>query len=231
MRQYFKLLAASLPLLAAAACSDVSTSPQTPAARSLSANAPAFDYSGGGRFGFGDLHTSFTVSPNGGSFAINSLANVSFPAGSICDPDLSTYGAGEWDNSCVTLTRSIRITATTRLTSNGMQVDFEPKLRFAPDKEVILSTDLFASTLRTSRGLFSAAPALLRPLAMYYSPSLGAEPVADYVSDSSLVTHVDLKNGRVWRRVKHFSGYYQGSGAACAPGPNDPDCIAIFTDG
>jgi hypothetical protein len=197
--------------------------------RSLSA-APSFDYSGGGRFRFSDVRTSFTVGPDGGSFAINRLFTVDFPAGSICDPDVSTYGASEWDKACATLTRSITVTATTRLTSNGMAVDFQPDLRFSPDKQVTLSTDLFASTLRANRGYFKSSNASVRPLAFFYSPSLGAGAVADYKSDSSLVTHVDLESGRVWRRVKHFSGYLQGSGAACNPSAGDPDCVAVRTE-
>jgi len=197
--------------------------------RSLSA-APAFDFSGGGRFHFADVRTSFTVTPAGGSFAINRLLTVDFPAGSICDPDVSTYGAGQWDRACVTLTGPITITATTRLTANGMAVDFQPDLRFAPDKEVTLSTDLFSSTLRANRWFFSASKASVRPLAFLYSPSLGANAVADYKSDPSLVTHVDLESGRVWRRVKHFSGYVTGSGGGCNPSAGDPDCVAVHTE-
>ena len=197
--------------------------------RSLSA-APAFDYSGGGRFHFGDVKTSFTVTPAGGSFAINRLVTVDFPAGSICDPDLSSYGAGEWENACATLTHAITITATTRLTGNGVAVDFQPDLRFSPDKQVTLSTDLFSSTLRANRGYFRAAPASLQRLTFLYSPSLNATAVADYVADPSLATHVDLESGRVWRRVKHFSGYVQGSGAACNPTAGDPDCVPTHTE-
>jgi hypothetical protein len=229
MRQSIKLIAVSLPLLVVAACSDVSTSPQSSATRSLSA-APAFDYSGGGRYRFGDMRTSFTVTPDGGSFAINSFLNVDFPAGSICDPTRSSYGPGEWDNDCVVLTRAITITATTRLTNQGVAVDFQPELRFSPSKVVTLSTDLFATTLQSYRSYFRASPSSTRSLAFYYAPSLGADPVADYLTDASLVTQVDLETGHVWRRVKHFSGYVGTSGGACNPSAGDPDCVAVHTE-
>lgn len=225
MRQSFQFLAACAALLVVAACSDVSTSPSA-SARSLSA-APSFDYSGGGRFRFGDTHTTFTVTPDGGSFAINRLITVDFPAASICDPQLSTYGAGEWDKPCATLTAPLTITATTRLTANGMAVDFQPDLRFSPDKQVTLSTDLFSSTLRGNRWFFGAYPSSLRTLAFFYSPSLGSDAVADYVGDSTLVTQVDLESGRVWRRVKHFSGYVTGTGQSCNASAGDPDCVAV----
>lgn len=229
MRQSIKLIAVSLPLLVVAACSDVSTSPQSPAMRFLSA-APAFDYSGGGRYRFGDMRASFTVTPDGGSFAINRFLNVDFPASSICDPAQSTYGAGEWDNDCVVLTHPITITATTRLTSKGMAVDFQPDLRFAPNKTVTLSTDVFATTLQSNRSYFRAVPSSLRSLAFYYAPTLGADPVADYLGDSSLVTQVDLETGRVWRRVKHFSGYVGTSGGGCNPSAGDPDCVNVHAE-
>jgi hypothetical protein len=229
MRQYFKLAAVSIPLVVLAACSDSSTSPQPSSTRSLSVQAPAFDYSAGGRLSFGDHRTSFTVTPNGGTFTVNRMITIQFPANSICDPATSTYGPTEWDNACATLTHDIRITATTRLTANGMQVDFEPSLRFAPDKQVVLSTDIFAPTLRYASGFFRTYPSTLRGLSFYYATSIGSTPVADYVTDPSLVTHVDLRTGRVWRRVKHFSGYLQTSGATCEPSAGDPDCIQ--TDG
>ncbi|HEY4306195.1 MAG TPA: hypothetical protein VGM82_17110 [Gemmatimonadaceae bacterium] len=228
MRQSYKVVAFSLSVLVAAACSDVSTSPQT-SARSLSA-APAFDYSGGGRFRFGDSKTSFTVTPDGGTFAINRLVNVAFPAGAICDPDQSTYGPTEWDNACVILDHPITIIATTRLTAHGMAVDFQPNLRFSPDKQVVLSTDLFASTLKGNRSYFLNTPSGLQSLAFYYSPTLGGEGVADYVVDSTLVTNVDLENGRVWRRVKHFSGYAGTDGRACSPTSGSPDCVNVQSD-
>jgi len=223
MRQSLKFISAILSVVAVAGCSDVSTSPSV-ASRAVSA-APAFDFTVGGRYNVGDSKSSFVVTPDGGSFSINGVATVDFPASSICDPDLSTYGAGEWDNDCVPLTRAITITATTRLVSNGVAVDFQPALRFTPGKVVRLSTDVLASMIRLNSRYFATSPSSLESLAFAYSPSLGADPVADYLADSSLVTHVDLQTGRVWRRVKHFSGYVGGAGATCS----DADCVSVLT--
>jgi hypothetical protein len=225
MRESFRIICVGLSLLIVAGCSDSSTSPSAPATRSLSASSPSFDYSGGQSWG--DDNDNFTISPNGGSYSVNGLFNVNFPAGSVCDPDLSSYGEGQWNNSCVTLTRGIRITATVRVTSAGVAVDFQPALRFAPDKQVTISTDIFAPAIRANREYFSRNPSALRPLAMYYSPFLGANRVADYISDPSLVTHVDLRTGKVWRRIKHFSGYSATTGQPCNPADGDPDCIEV----
>ncbi len=231
MRANIRIISVGLSLLIVAGCSDVSTNPKASATRALSASSPAFDYSGGGAFSFGDSRTQFSVSPDGGSFPIGGLFSINFPKSSICDPDLSSYGPSEWNNSCVPLNRPITITVSTRLSSNGLAMDFQPELRFVPSTTVTISTDLFAPIIRANRDFFSQYPSTLRPLAMYYVPSLGSTRVADYLTDYDLVTRVDLRTGRVWRRVKHFSGYAYGTGEPCDPAAGDPDCIAVIDGG
>jgi hypothetical protein len=225
MRENLRLISVGLSLVIVAGCSDTSTAPSAPAQRSLAPAAPAFDYSSGGSFG--DARSSFTVGASGGTRSVAGLFNVNFPAGSICDPDLSSYGEGTWDSSCVALARDIQITATVRLTSTGLAVDFAPELRFVPSKVVTVSTDIFAPVIRANRDYFSRNPSALRPLAMYYSPFLGGARVPDYIRDPSLVTHIDLQTGRIWRRIKHFSGYSVTTGEPCNPSPDDPDCIEV----
>jgi hypothetical protein len=229
MRQNFRLIYVGLSLLILAGCSDTSTAPSATAKRSFAPAAPAFDYAGGGSYG--DSRSSFTVAATGGAMSVGGgLFNVNFAAGSICDPDLSSYGEGTWDSSCIPLARSVTITSTVRLTSSGLAVDFQPALRFVPGKVVTISTDIFAPIIRANREFFARNPSTLRPLAMYYSPFLGGERVPDYANDPSLVTHIDLQTGRIWRRIKHFSGYSQSSGEACNPSPDDPDCIEVEDD-
>src|SRR5205823_4957618 len=99
MREQLRFICVGLSLLIVVGCGDVGTSPQAPAMRSLAAGAPAFDYAGGEPFG--DQTTTFTVTSAGGSFAVAGLFNVYFPDNSICDPNLSSYGEGEWNTSCV----------------------------------------------------------------------------------------------------------------------------------
>lgn len=227
MRDNLRLIYVGLSLLIVAGCSETSTSPSATATRSFTpADAPAFDYSTIGS-SFGDSRSSFVVTPNGGSFSVGGLFTVNFPAGSICDPDLSSYGEGTWDSSCVPLNRPILITGTARLGLSGMGADFQPDMRFVPSKQVTISTDVFASLIRANASFFAKYPSTLRPLAVYYTPTLGGTRVADYVSDPTLVTHIDLTTGRIWRRVKHFSGYSQTTGLACDPSPGDPDCIDV----
>jgi len=228
MRSFLRCFGATAVLLVVAACSDTATTPSAPAARRIAPRTSPFDYAQTGD-AFGVRSSDFKVTAKGGTFSVGGLFTVSFPPNSVCDPARSTYGPTEWNRPCVTLSgsQSVSIHASARLNGTGMGVDFTPTLRFSPSTQVIISTDLFASVLKSASSYFAANSDMLNFLAVYYSPSPGATPVADFVSDPSVITHVDLGTGIVWRRVKHFSGYNQTAGTACDPGPNNPDCIAV----
>ena len=121
----------------------------------------------------------------------------------------SSYGPGTWDSPCTTLgdDESITVTATYGITLSGPAVDFSPALRFSPDAQVTLSTSLYSGVLTSASDYFASHPSALRFFGMYYEPNLGSTLVTDAALDPSLVTHVNLNTGIVWRRVKHFSGY------------------------
>ena len=98
--------------------------------------------------------------------------------------------------------------ATLSLASGGLAIDFSPDLRFSPNSQVTISTDVFAPLLRGEQELLRRSiPKQLSFLAISYAPSLSATSVKDYKADPSLITHVNLITGQIWRRVKHFSGY------------------------
>ena len=204
-------------MLAVAACGDSTSAPRPAAPRALTASVgPAFDYSAG--YAYGDQSSDFTVTGQGGSFSINGLFSVNFPANSVCE-STSTYGPGEWDNSCVTLgaTESIQMHATIRFAAQGVAVDFSPPVRFSPTTVVTLSTRIFSPILTGNASYYASNPGALQYFAINYSPGLGSSAVADYGSDASLATQVDLTTGTLWRRVKHFSGYVIGGGSTCDP--------------
>lgn len=226
MRENLRFIAVGLSLMILAGCSDSANIPSAPT-RSIAAAAPAFDYSSGGSFG--DRTADYTVTSRGGSFSVNGLFTVDFPANSVCNPDRSTYGATEWDKPCSTLRdgESIKIRARISLTPHGLGVDFSPELRFNPNTTVTISTDIFAPVLRSGRDYFLSHPGSLNFLAVSYIQALGASPIADYRSDHSLITTVDLGTGKIWRRIKHFSGYYNTNGEACVPSPDLPDCVFV----
>jgi len=172
--------------------------------------------------------TSFVLTSSGGTFSIgDGLYTIVFPANSVCDPATSSYGPGTWDAPCTTVQagQSIAVTATYGFTKNGLSVDFSPALRFDPSKEVRISTGVYAPILTAFSSYFAANPSALHFLGIYYAPSLDAAGTTDAAFDPSLITHVNLSTGIVWRRVKHFSGYSVTTGLPCEPSPDDPDCV------
>jgi hypothetical protein len=145
----------------------------------------------------------------------------------VCDPATSSYGAGTWDLPCTTLHdgQSITVTATYGFTKNGLSVDFSPALRFNPKTEVRISTSVYAPILTRFSDYFASNPSSLHFLGIYYAPDLTSDGKTDAAFDTSLLTHVNLTTGVVWRRVKHFSGYSVTTGLPCDPSPDNPDCV------
>ena len=227
MRASVFRLATCAAVVSLAACGDSATSPGAAGPRPFS-SAPSLNFSATSSV-LGTTTTDIVVGSQGGSFSVGGLYTLNFPANSICDPARSSYGPTEWDNACVTLgsDQTITLHAVLTLSTNGLAVDFSPALRFNPATEVTISTDIFAPVIRANREFFSKNPSALNPLAILYSPDLGATEFSDYAKDASLVTKVNLGNGRIWRRVKHFSGYSMTSGEACEPAPDNPDCIEV----
>src|SRR5262249_30564298 len=159
------------------ACSDVSTPPTTPAAKSFSPQHSSFDYSQVGR-PFGTQSSDFTVTAKGGTFSIGGLYTLTFPANSVCNPAWSTYRPGQWDMPCSTLSgnQSVKVHATLSLNGTALGIDFSPALRFSPSTEVTISTDVFASVIKASHDYFALVPGALDYLAIYYSPTLAGAP-------------------------------------------------------
>jgi len=228
MRGPLRTLIATAVVAGIAGCSDVATSPRDASTRALSpGTVPTLDFSPSLLFN-GLQTTSFTVTSAGGKFSIgNGLYTISFPANSVCDPATSSYGPGTWDAPCTTLAdgQSITVTATFGFTNHGLAIDFSPALRFNPSTEVRIATTVYAPVLTTFASYFAANPSSLHFLGIYYAPDLGSAGTTDAAFDSSLVTHVNLSTGLVWRRVKHFSGYSVTTGLPCDPSPDDPDCV------
>lgn len=210
-----------------ASCSDSTTAPGRSVTRHEPVTAvPTLDLNSGSLFS-GTRSTTFTVTSAGGRFQIGSFYWVTFPANSICDPATSSYGPGTWDDPCTTLAdgQSVTVTATYGLTTAGFGIDFQPALRFNPNTKVTIATSVYSLALTTFSDYFAANPSALHFLGIYYAPALGGSGQTDAGRDASLVTHVNLSTGIVWRRIKHFSGYNVYTGLPCDPSPDDPDCV------
>jgi hypothetical protein len=124
---------------------------------------------------------------------------ISFGVAAVCDPALSTYGVTEWDKPCAPLSAPISITATAWNDANGHPyVEFQPALRFVPGSEVIL--------------FLKDKDAADNPASTIEWCDASGQCVDESVSQPSVITKRDTRNGVVYRLIKHFSGYHITAG-------------------
>jgi hypothetical protein len=156
---------------------------------------------------------SFWYTPSNGAIARIGDHMVVMPAGSVCDPATSGYGADLWDTPCNTVNHSVLITATTYNDIDGHPyLLFAPDLRFLPSKEV----DLYLKDGRRTAA---------RELAVAWCPTGGITCVDESINDPSLATQRVGRSAILFRRLKHMSGYYIVNRGEC------PGSIDMLDDG
>jgi hypothetical protein len=118
---------------------------------------------------------------------------INIPANAICDLG-SGYGPTFWDKTCEPMNGSTTIKATVFVGPNGEPyIDFQPAMRFAPNKEVML----FFREGRTNGEMEASVE---------YCNDAGY-CVDESVNDPSLKPFRVGRTSIIGRRVKHFSGY------------------------
>ena len=144
--------------------------------------------------------TSFTYDPLvATTFYLGGQHKISFSAGAVCDPALSTYGVTEWDRPCTPLAAPIVITARAYSDAAGRpRVDFSPALRFVPGSEVVLY-------LR-DKDAAGDPTAVIQWCDDSNQCATEAAPLPSYE------TKRDAALGIVFRAIKHFSGYMISAG-------------------
>ena len=127
---------------------------------------------------------------------------LSIPAYSICNPGTAGYGPQTWNLPCTPATAPIALTITSTVDASGNpRITVKPDIRFSPSKTVTASfVDQAAANAFNS---FIA-----------YCPTVGG-CYDESKTDASLKTYTDPATGRVYRRIKHFSGYTVIIGADC----------------
>jgi hypothetical protein len=144
--------------------------------------------------GVSDGVYDFQIDPSRDERLQLGASRLEIPANAVCDIDESTYGPEFWNDECALQTEPFTVTAVVRnAATDHPSVDFEPALRFSPDKQVELYlyvTD--QATLDASR-------------VVQYCNAEGC--VDESINDSSVASKVDLENRVVFRRIKHFSGF------------------------
>ena len=194
-----------LPVFAALVVVGCSDQPSAPEATASSEESPFLKvyptYAADGK------SADIIVEPSGGYFTLGKHV-IAFPANSICDPALSTYGVSEWDAPCAPITTPIHIHAELREQDGRTWIDFSPELRFVPSDNEAEWVYLFMRTNAAEGKYLTSknAPAIL------WSPAIGVPGVDESLDDPTLKTKWDRRLGGVYRRIKHFSGYNVYSG-------------------
>ena len=80
------------------------------------------------------IRFTITIDPSRQTvFNLGAGNTITFPAHSLCDPNRSSYGVGEWDKPCVQAVSTTAVQAKAWIDANGhARVDFDKHLRFVP---------------------------------------------------------------------------------------------------
>ena len=174
-----------------------------------------------------ELLGTLELSPNGGIYHVGEF-DIVVPAGAVCDPETTKYGAKHWDDDCAPANRSITVNVVAKRHGNSVSVDFQPDLRFRPSAGWVMIQTHAYSSLLTSDAVRQLSPnsSFFQSLAILYVPTGGSSHIDEVRStgDASMLTHVNLSTGLVWRRVKHFSGYLINAGYSCPSPLDDGSC-------
>ena len=129
---------------------------------------------------------------------------ITFPANSICRLATSGYGLAFWNSDCAAETLPVAVTVTISGSNTANpRMDFQPAMRFNPDKQVNLY--MYSPTLNVAD-----------TWKLLYCDALNV-CVDESKTDSSLQTYVDPTAKVIFRRIKHFSGYLVSSDDATPP--------------
>jgi hypothetical protein len=122
---------------------------------------------------------------------------LEIPAKAICASE-SGYGLASFGDDCRHRKTPVTITAVVRATNTGVpRIDLMPELRFSPKRSVTLSLHVADLT-----------PAMSEARILYCPTATMAGCVDEARLDPSLETHVDYRESTLFRRIKHFSGYF-----------------------
>lgn len=193
-RSTFVILLASGSLLAA--CSRDVTAPARPTLQVTPQKVSSFRPSKAARalYGVSDGVYTLTFDPSEDNSFNLGLNHLDLPAGSVCDLATSSYGVDHWNESCDLQHDSVTITVTiTGASSSAPRIDFQPAMRFSPDKNV----QLF---------MYSPNAALSDSWKLGYCNDANV-CVDESKTDPDLQSYIDHEASVVFRRIKHFSGY------------------------
>jgi hypothetical protein len=223
MRRFVPPLVAGVVVIAAACSDSVAPTPST--------SEPQLTLASGSLAAAKKVRPPSTASV--ATFSIPAAGNIGspirvgdffleFPANAVCNPLTSGYGKHFWDKPCETINYDFAITATYWWEKGEAYVEFYPDIRFDPTKRVEISSYRPALVGKTGIGNYEL---------WYWVRTLhGKARVDEARADQSVRSFFDPATGRVFRRVKHFSGISLSSGMLCDETVGDPDCVPAPID-
>jgi hypothetical protein len=171
----------------------------------------------------------FVIPENGADINLLDAFTLKVPAGAVCDPNAADtqtgYANKEWDAPCTPASGDVAVRATLKWQNGVLYADFQPALRFVPNKTVTISTLVLASQVQSQNSVGDREGWTIQ-----YMPEIGAAGISDAESDPSLRTVVAGMSGKIFRRIKHFSGYglFTSEGwVPCDPNLGNPNCVWI----
>ena len=209
MRRYYPVLLAGVALVAIA-CADA-TAPSLETVKAKAFGAGVFDARKEKPVSIpAGVTVPFTIPAAGGSVDIGDY-RVTFDANALCHPS-SGYGKRFWDKPCASYGRDSTIQAAFWVEDNGdVYVEFLAELRFDPSKYVFVSIE---DPRLKDNGAASA-----KEIMYWTRTQKGRQRINEGADDATLRSF--LNDGRLARRVKHFSGYVVAAGRC---DESDPDC-------
>ncbi|HEY4305323.1 MAG TPA: hypothetical protein VGM82_12680 [Gemmatimonadaceae bacterium] len=191
-----------LTAMLAAGCSESTVAPKS---ATLDSTIP-----GGGATaaltGTDTLRFSFVIDPNRStSYYLGQGNTITFPAGSLCDPNRSSYGPTEWDKWCPAASSPVTVNTKAWLDAAGQpHLDFDRHVRFVPTWNPAGWVMLTLSDYGTGINLWSNIS--------YCATEFASSCIDESKSDPTVATVNNPVTGKLTRRVKHFSGYSLTSG-------------------
>lgn len=119
------------------------------------------------------------------------------PGRAICTGN-SGYGPEYFDADCKTEKRPVTISALVRTTDDSIpRIDFTPELRFSPRESVTLMLHVPSLTPASPIGSI-----------LYCATATTVKCIDEAATDPALQTFADYVAHTLFRRIKHFSGYF-----------------------
>lgn len=119
------------------------------------------------------------------------------PGHAICTASAG-YGLDVFDEDCRTENKRVTISALVRETADGVpRIDFMPRLRFSPRESVTLWLHVPSLTPESPIGTI-----------LYCATATTVICVDEAAVDPALRTFPDYITHTLFRRIKHFSGYF-----------------------